>query len=92
MDELHEQTVNLLAFQELPKTVFDIQVAFNLVERFGQNSNLSLAAVAQRSGSTTARLRAEDPSLRSRCCKRLFSTDMLFLFTWRWRSQSRSQM
>jgi aspartate-semialdehyde dehydrogenase len=48
MDELHEQTVNLLAFQELPKTVFDIQVAFNLVERFGQNSNLSLAAVAQR--------------------------------------------
>jgi len=23
--------------------------------------------------------------LRSRCCKRLFSTDMLFLFTWRWR-------
>jgi len=27
MDELHEQTVNLLAFQELPKTVFDIQVA-----------------------------------------------------------------
>ncbi|MGZ7029870.1 MAG: Asd/ArgC dimerization domain-containing protein, partial [Terriglobales bacterium] len=26
MDELHEQTVNLLSFQELPKNVFDIQV------------------------------------------------------------------
>ena len=31
MDELHEQTVNLLSFQELPKNVFDIQVAFNMV-------------------------------------------------------------
>ena len=26
MDELHEQTVNLLSFQELPKNVFDTQV------------------------------------------------------------------
>ena len=31
MDELHEQTVNLLSFQELPKNVFDTQVAFNMV-------------------------------------------------------------
>ena len=30
MDELHEQTVNLLSFQQLPKAVFDTQVAFNL--------------------------------------------------------------
>jgi aspartate-semialdehyde dehydrogenase len=48
MDELHEQTVNLLAFQELPKNVFDIQVAFNMVARFGQRSDFSLAAVSQR--------------------------------------------
>jgi len=48
MDELHEQTVNLLSFQELPKNVFDIQVAFNLVARYGQRSDLSLEAVAQR--------------------------------------------
>ena len=39
MDELHEQTVNLLSFQELPKNVFDIQVAFNMVSRYGQRSN-----------------------------------------------------
>ena len=48
MDELHEQTVNLLAFQELPKSVFDIQVAFNMLTHFGQSSNCSLADVAQR--------------------------------------------
>ena len=48
MDELHEQTVNLLSFQELPKNVFDIQVAFNMVPRYGQRSELALDAVSQR--------------------------------------------
>jgi aspartate-semialdehyde dehydrogenase len=48
MDELHEQTVNLLSFQELPKNVFDIQVAFNLVARYGQRSELALEAVSER--------------------------------------------
>jgi aspartate-semialdehyde dehydrogenase len=48
MDELHEQTVNLLSFQELPKNVFDIQVAFNMVARYGQRSALALEAVSQR--------------------------------------------
>jgi aspartate-semialdehyde dehydrogenase len=48
MDELHEQTVNLLSFQELPKNVFDIQVAFNMVARYGQRSELALEAVSDR--------------------------------------------
>ncbi len=48
MDELHEQTVNLLSFQELPKNVYDVQVAFNMVARCGQRSSLSLDAVAER--------------------------------------------
>ncbi len=48
MDELHEQTVNLLSFQELPKNVFDIQVAFNMVARYGRESRLALEAVSQR--------------------------------------------
>jgi aspartate-semialdehyde dehydrogenase len=48
MDELHEQTVNLLSFQELPKSVFDIQVAFNMVARYGQRSELALESVSQR--------------------------------------------
>ena len=48
MDELHEQTVNLLSFQELPKNVFDIQVAFNMLARYGQRSQLALEAVSDR--------------------------------------------
>ncbi|HEX8817792.1 MAG TPA: Asd/ArgC dimerization domain-containing protein [Terriglobales bacterium] len=48
MDELHEQTVNLLSFQELPKKVFDIQVAFNMVSRYGEKSSPSLEAIEHR--------------------------------------------
>ena len=48
MDELHEQTVNLLSFQELPKNIFDIQVAFNLTDTYGPNASPSLQSVRQR--------------------------------------------
>lgn len=48
MDELHQQTVNLLSFQPLPKDLFDAQVAFNLVARYGQNSRLSLDSLETR--------------------------------------------
>jgi aspartate-semialdehyde dehydrogenase len=48
MDELHQQTVNLLSFQPLPKDVFDVQVAFNLVARYGQKSHPALASVEAR--------------------------------------------
>jgi aspartate-semialdehyde dehydrogenase len=45
MDELHQQTVNLLNFQQLPKKIFDAQVAFNMVARYGPESPSSLASV-----------------------------------------------
>ena len=48
MDELHEQTVNLLSFQQLPKKVFDTQVAFNLVNRYGEQSLPALATIEDR--------------------------------------------
>ena len=48
MDELHEQTVNLLSFQQLPKGVFDTQVAFNLLDRYGEKSMPTLASVESR--------------------------------------------
>ncbi|MHB8217649.1 MAG: Asd/ArgC dimerization domain-containing protein [Candidatus Sulfotelmatobacter sp.] len=48
MDELHQQTVNLLSFQTLPKEVFDTQVAFNMVARYGQKSQLSLDSLEAR--------------------------------------------
>ncbi len=48
MDELHEQTVNLLSFQQLPKKVFDTQVAFNMVARYGEQSVPALTAIERR--------------------------------------------
>jgi len=48
MDELHEQTVNLLSFQPMPKNIFDTQVAFNMVARYGDHSVPSLATVERR--------------------------------------------
>ncbi len=48
MDELHQQTVNLLSFQPLPKDVFDAQVAFNLIARYGQKSQPALGSTEGR--------------------------------------------
>src|SRR5260370_27015798 len=48
MDELHQQTVNLLSFQTLPKDVYDAQVAFNMVARYGQKSEPSLDSIETR--------------------------------------------
>jgi len=48
MDELHEQTVNLLSFQQLPMQIFGTQVAFNVVDRYGEGSVHSLAQAEQR--------------------------------------------
>jgi aspartate-semialdehyde dehydrogenase len=48
MDELHQQTVNLLSFQPLPKDIFDAQIAFNMLARYGQKSQPALDAVESR--------------------------------------------
>lgn len=48
MDELHQQTVNLLSFQSLPRAVYDAQVAYNLLGAMGENSTISLSAVESR--------------------------------------------
>jgi len=48
MDELHEQTVSLLSFQQLPKKEFDVQVAFNMVSRYGEQATSTLLSVSER--------------------------------------------
>jgi aspartate-semialdehyde dehydrogenase len=48
MDELHQQTVNLLSFHGLPKAVFGLQVAFNLTSVFGDEAMANLAATTER--------------------------------------------
>jgi len=65
MDELHEQTVNLLSFQQLPKTVFDTQVAFNMVARYGEQSRPSLATMESRVLKHYQRIAGKDAPLPS---------------------------
>lgn len=48
MDELHQQAVNLLSFQPLPKDVYDAQVAFNMISRYGQKAPVPLDSVEAR--------------------------------------------
>ena len=43
LDELHQQTVNLLSFHELPREQFDAQSAFNLLPELGDEAKASLA-------------------------------------------------
>jgi aspartate-semialdehyde dehydrogenase len=48
MDELHQQTVNLLSFQTLPREQFDAQVSFNLLPALGASAKAGLAATERR--------------------------------------------
>lgn len=48
MDELHEQTVKLLSFQQMPTSVFDSQVAFNTLGRYGKTSPHTLESIEGR--------------------------------------------
>lgn len=48
MDELHDQTVNLLSFQQMPTIVFGSQIAFNIVPEYGEGSKPTLADVEKR--------------------------------------------
>lgn len=56
IDELHQQTVALLSFQNLPKEIYDTQVAFNLVPSFGDSKIL---------GESEARIRGHYEMLRN---------------------------
>jgi aspartate-semialdehyde dehydrogenase len=42
MDELHQQSVNLLTFQNLPRAVYDAQVAYNLLSGVGESATVNL--------------------------------------------------
>lgn len=48
MDELHQQTVNLLTFQSLPKEQYDAQVSFNLLPALGEAAKVDLSATERR--------------------------------------------
>ena len=48
MDELHQQTVNLLSFQSLPRATYDAQAAYNLLSGLGESAKVSLSALESR--------------------------------------------
>ncbi len=48
IEELESQTGQLLSFQGMGQPVFDTQVAFNLLDRFGPGSKHKLSAVRER--------------------------------------------
>ncbi len=48
IDELHNQTLGLLNFRQLPQEVFDAQVSFNLLPRYGSAAPHALCEAAAR--------------------------------------------
>jgi aspartate-semialdehyde dehydrogenase len=48
IDELQQQTVNLLSFQPLPKKVFDAQLSFSLLPQLGPEASMPLQDVEDR--------------------------------------------
>ena len=77
-------------FQELPKNIFDVQVAFNLIARYGDAPASPMSpskAIVKHYRRTRARLRS---NLRSYCSRLLFFTAR-FALSWNWRSRSRQE-
>lgn len=69
VDELQQQTVNLLSFKGQPKAIYDAQAAFNLLARYGEDAPVLLEDLELRIERHAATLlsassRAPIPSLR----------------------------
>jgi aspartate-semialdehyde dehydrogenase len=62
IDELHQQTVAVLAFKKLKKNVFDSQLAFNLLAQYGEEAPEALGLIEQRLERHLASLLAAYPS------------------------------
>jgi aspartate-semialdehyde dehydrogenase len=60
MDELHHQTVNLLSFQGIPRSVYDAQVAYNLLGGMGEAATAKLNTVNERVRRHFAALSSKD--------------------------------
>ncbi|MDP9170962.1 MAG: segregation protein B, partial [Acidobacteriota bacterium] len=48
IDELQQQTVNLLSFQPLPKKLYDAQLSFNMLARLGDDAETHLHEIEER--------------------------------------------
>lgn len=48
LNELHQQTASLLSFKALDKQVFDAQLSFNLLSKYGEDAPVQLLTVEER--------------------------------------------
>jgi aspartate-semialdehyde dehydrogenase len=48
IEELQQQTVNLLSFKPLPKKIYDAQIAYTMLPSFGEEAPVSLADIESR--------------------------------------------
>lgn len=48
IEELQQQTVNLLSFKPLPKKIYDTQVSYSMLASFGEEAPLSLQEIESR--------------------------------------------
>jgi aspartate-semialdehyde dehydrogenase len=61
LEELQKQTVAVLSFQKMQKEVFDAQLGFNLLARYGEEALEALELIEQRLERHLASLLAEHP-------------------------------
>ncbi|HUO36266.1 MAG TPA: Asd/ArgC dimerization domain-containing protein [Candidatus Acidoferrum sp.] len=67
VDELESQSAALLSFRPISQTVFDSQVAFNLLDRFGDSARSSLDKIRRTVSSITSQFlagRAQSPAIQ----------------------------
>jgi aspartate-semialdehyde dehydrogenase len=69
INELQQQTISLLSFKPLSKDIYDAQLSFNMLARFGEDAPQSLQSIEERIERHLASLLAHDggtpmPSLR----------------------------
>jgi aspartate-semialdehyde dehydrogenase len=63
LDELHQQTVAVLAFKKLKMDVFDAQLGFNLLARYGEEAPVPFQAIELRLERNLASLLAAYPAI-----------------------------
>lgn len=63
LDELQQQTVAVLSFQKLKRDIFDAQVAFNMLARYGEEAEEPLESIEQRMERHLASLLAAYPTV-----------------------------
>ncbi len=63
VDELKDQTVSLLTFKRFPRAVFDDQLGFNLLARYGADAPVSLQSVESRLERDLVTLLALSPAI-----------------------------